>query len=411
MRVLSLGLENFRNYTRLEQEWPDRPVLLCGPNAQGKTSLLEAVYYLATGRSPLTSTDRRLINWTAEKAGLAYARLRAEVARQGRVREINIALSLVQNNSGGSRLQKRIRVDRQVQQRRDLAGCLNVVLFLPQDIDLVAGPPSARRRYLDEALCQVDRDYCAALETYTETLRQRNALLRHLFEEGGDRSQLDPLDERLTASGVVVSQGRRRLIADLSRRASRVHDDLSGGQEWLRLEYRPNFDPARPPALDYQLDLALEEPAGPPEGVGAGDLVRAFRERLLLRRQDEVERGMTLTGPHRDEMRFLVGEVDLGAYGSRGQQRTAVLALKMAQLAWMAETTGESPVLLLDEVAAELDRRRREFLLAQVGKVEQALLTATDPDMFPSAFREQAALLWVEGGVVRPWEVKSCKSS
>lgn len=403
MRIRSLSLENFRNYARLEYEWPDRPVLICGANAQGKTSLLEAIYYLATGRSPLTSTDRHLINWTAQREGLPYVYLRAEVEHQDRVREVSLALSLEPDAGGRLRLHKRVRVDRQVRRRSELSGCLNVVLFLPQDVDLVAGPPSGRRRYLDETLCQVAPDYCAALEVYTKTLRQRNALLRHLAEEGGDLGQLDPLDERLARSGVVVSQGRRHLIADLSRLAARIHSELTGGQEWLRLSYQPNFDPAYPPALDYQMGLALEEPAGPPTGIGPEDLVAAFRQRLHRRRQDELERGMTLTGPHRDEMRFFTGDVDLGVYGSRGQQRTAVLALKMAQLAWMRQITGESPVLLLDEVLAELDWGRRKFLLAQVNGVEQAFLTATDPEMFGAAFRKRAMLLWVEGGIIQTY--------
>ncbi len=403
MRIRSLSLENFRNYVRLEQEWPEQPVLLCGANAQGKTSLLEAIYYLATSRSPLTATDRQLINWTAEREGLAYAHLQAEVVQRDRVREVAIALSLARATNGAERLQKRIRIDRQVRHRQDLVGCLNVVLFLPQDVELVAGPPAGRRRYLDETLCQVDPDYCTALERYEETLRQRNALLRHLAEEGGDPDQLDPLDGRLAATGVVVSQGRRRLIAELSRHASRLHADLTGGEEWLRLLYQPNFDPARPPLLKYQMGLTLEEPSAPPEGIGVEELVAAFRERLRQRRREEIERGMTLTGPHRDEMRFLVGRTDLGTFGSRGQQRTAVLALKMAQVAWMRETTGEAPVLLLDEVMAELDRRRRSFLLAQVDGVEQALLTATDPEMFSPAFRQRAALLWVEGGIIQPY--------
>jgi len=401
MRVRSLSLENFRNYARLEQDLPQQPVLLCGTNAQGKTSLLEAIYYLATGRSPLTSVDRQLINWTAEREGMGYAHLRAEVAQQDRLLEIAIALSLTKT-AGGQRLQKRIRVDRQARRRRDLAGCLNVVLFLPQDVELVSGSPSGRRRYLDETLCQVDSDYAAALDTYMKTLRERNALLRHLSEEGGDPSQLDPLDAQLAGSGVVVSNGRRCLIADLSRHASTIHGDLTGGREWLQLLYQPNFDPARPPALDYQMALTLEEPAGPPAGVSAEDLRVAFLERLRQRRRDEMARGMTLTGPHRDDMGFLVADVDLGVYGSRGQQRTAVLALKMAQLRWMTDRTGEAPVLLLDEVLAELDRKRRDFLLAQVDGVEQALLTATDLEMFTPAFRQRAALLWVERGIIRP---------
>ncbi len=152
------------------------------------------------------------------------------------------------------------------------------------------------------------------------------------------------------------------------------------------------------------MGLSSAEGAGPLEKVSNGELEESFRRLLHKRRREEIERGMTLTGPHRDEMRFLVGkEVDLGVYGSRGQQRTAVLSLKMGQLAWMEEVTGESPILLLDEVMSELDRRRREFLLAQVDGVEQALLTTTDPEMFAPAFRQRAALLHVEGGVIRPY--------
>jgi DNA replication and repair protein RecF len=404
MHVRALSLENFRNYARLEQDWPPGPIVLCGANAQGKTSLLEAISYLTTGRSPLTHVDRHLINWTADRQGLGYARLRAEVVSQDRVREIAIALAKTETRNGTIRLQKKIRIDRRARRQRDLTGHLNAVLFLPQDIDLVAGSPSGRRRYLDDALAQVDPHYSKALSVYQRTLSRRNALLRHLAEEGGDEAQLDPLDERLARSGVIVCQGRRRLIANLSRRATALHQRLTAGQEWLRLDYVPNFDPARPPALNYQMGLSLSEPAGPPAGVDADDLLEAFRAELRRRRRDELTRGMTLTGPHRDEMRFVTNEIDLGTFGSRGQQRTAVLALKMAQLAWMIDETGESPVLLLDEVLAELDPERRGFLLAQVDQVEQALLTATDPEMFRPDFLDRALLLRVEGGIVHPYK-------
>jgi DNA replication and repair protein RecF len=406
MRIRSLSLENFRNYARLEQDWPAGPILICGSNAQGKTSLLEAIYYLATARSPITHVDRHLINWTAEKQGLGYARLRTDVVYRDRVREISIALAKTPTNGGRVRLQKKIRVDRQTRRRRDLTGCLNVVLFLPQDMDLVAGSPSGRRRYLDDTLGQVDADYSSALDTYGSTLRERNALLRHLTEEGGDPRQLEPLDEQLARTGVTVSQGRRRLIAALSRRAGQIHHDLTGGREWLRLEYEPNFDPARPPALDYQMDLTLEEPSEPPDGVGTEDLVAAFRARLDQRRREEMARGMTVTGPHRDDMQFLANDVDLGTFGSRGQQRTAVLALKMAQLRWMKEVTREAPILLLDEVLAELDTQRRDLLLEQVEGVEQAFLTATDPEMFTPSFLEEALLLRVKNGILGPYEVE-----
>jgi len=408
MHIRYLSLTNFRNYARLELTLPERPLLLHGANAQGKTSLLEAVYLLATGSSPLTPLDRQLIKWEAEAEGLPYARVWAEVVRRDRIQEVEVVLEKKSLANGTTRLQKTIRVDRARKRRADLTGRLNVVLFMPQDVELVAGPPAGRRRYLDDTLCQVDRAYCAALERYNEALRQRNVTLRHLRDEGGDPAQLAPFEEVLAREGVIVANGRRELVAALSQRADRIHQRLTGGAEWLRLEYRPNFDPTAPPALKYQMGLGLRSYEGPPPGVGAEGLVAAFRQALLARRADAIARGMTLTGPHRDEMRLVTGspaqgthEVDMGIYGSRGQQRTVVLALKLAELEWMRERTGEAPVLLLDEVLAELDVARRRYLLAQVDSVEQAMLTTTDPGMFSAEFRRRVVSWEVRGGIVR----------
>ena len=408
MHIRYLSLTNFRNYARLELALPDRPLLLYGANAQGKTSLLEAVYLLATGSSPLTPLDRQLIKWEAEAEGLPYARVWSELVRGDRIQEVEIILEKRTLANGTARLQKTIRVDRARKHRADLAGRLNVVLFMPQDVELVAGPPVGRRRYLDETLCQVDGAYATALERYNEALRQRNAALRHLRDDGGDPAQLAPFEAVLAREGVIVANGRRELVAALSHRADSIHQQLTGGAEWLRLAYQPNFDPAAPPEAKYQMGLGLQPYAGPPPEVGAEGLVEAFRQALLARRVDDIARGTTLTGPHRDEMRFVAGnpaqgthEVDLGTYGSRGQQRTAVLSLKLAQLAWMRERTGEMPVLLLDEVLAELDAARRRYLLARVDSVEQALLTATDLEMFNAGFRERAALWEVRGGILK----------
>ena len=413
MHIRYLSLTNFRNYARLELTLPERPLLLYGANAQGKTSLLEAVYLLATASSPLTSLDRQLVRWEAEVEGLPYARVWAEVVGGSRIQELEIILEKKSAANGTMRMQKTIRVDRARKRRADLAGRLNVVLFMPQDVELVSGSPSGRRRYMDSTLCQVDGEYCTALEHYSEALRQRNAALRHLRDEGGDPGQLAPFEEMMANQGVIVANGRRELLAALSQRADRVHQQLTGGAEWLRLEYQPNFDPAAPPEAKYQMGLGLHY-NGPPPEVGAEGLVDAFRQALLARRTDEIIRGMTLTGPHRDEMRFVAGrpaqgthEVDLGTYGSRGQQRTAVLSLKLAELEWMQERTGESPVLLLDEVLAELDAKRKGYLLAQVDAVEQGLLTATDIEMFSTDFRERAVLWAVEGGVVTENEPSS----
>ncbi len=407
MHIRYLSLTNFRNYARLELALPEQPLLLYGANAQGKTSVLEAIYLLATGASPLTALDRQLIKWEAEAEGLPYARVWSEIVRRNRTQELEVILEKKTLVNGTARLQKTIRVDRVRKRRADLSGRLNVVLFMPQDVELVAGPPAGRRRYLDETLCQVDTAYSEALERYTEALRQRNAALRHLRDEGGDPAQLAPFEDVLAHTGVIVANGRRELLAGLSERGDGIHQQLTGGAEWLRLEYHPNFDPAAPPEARYQMGLGLEPYAGPPPGVGAEGLVEAFRQALVARRADDIARGTTLTGPHRDEMHFIAGsptqgthEVDLGTYGSRGQQRTAVLSLKLAQLEWMRARTGETPVLLLDEVLAELDSARRRYLLAQVNSVEQALLTATDPEMFSTDFRGRAAIWEVQGGLV-----------
>lgn len=407
MRIRYLSLTSFRNYARLELALPDQPLLLYGANAQGKTSLLEAIYLLATGSSPLTSVERQLIKWEAEPKGLPYARAWAEVVHRDRTREIEIVLERRALANGSERLQKTIKVDRARKRRADLAGLLNVVLFMPQDVELVAGPPSGRRRYLDDTLCQVDGAYCAALERYTDSLRQRNAALRHLRDEGGDPEQLAPFEEVLACEGVIIAKRRSELVAALSQHADRIHRDLTGEAEWLRPAYQPNFDPAAPPTLAYQMGLGMQSYEGPPPGIEASGLVAAFRQALLTGRGDEIARGQTLTGPHRDEMRFIAGspaqgthEVDLGTYGSRGQQRTAVLALKLAELEWMKQQRGETPVLLLDEVLAELDAMRRRYLLAQADGVEQSLLTATDIEMFSHEFRERAALWEVRGGMI-----------
>ncbi len=397
MYIQTISLRHFRTYARLELELPPAPVLLLGGNAQGKTSLLEAMAYLATGRSPLTTTERHLVNWGAVEAGTPFAVASAEVVRTDRRERIEIALQRMPTVQGGERLAKKIRLDGRTIRRADLAGHLNVVLFLPEDVALVGGPPAGRRRHLDDLLAQVSADYVRALGRYQTALSRRNALLRHLRDEGGDVGQLLPLEAVLAETGVLISLHRRRLLRRLTRLADRYHQEITGG-EWLRLRYAPNFDPLRPPDLAAQPPLLDEVESEP----GREALVAAYHRRFEEERRREIQRGATLVGPHRDEVRFIAQAVDLGTFGSRGQQRSAVLALRMAELDWLRETTGEAPVLLLDEVLAELDAARRERLLALLGRVEQTILATTDAEMFPAAFRRQALRLRVEGGIVTP---------
>jgi DNA replication and repair protein RecF len=409
--IQHLSLTNFRNYARLELDLPRQPILLHGANAQGKTTLLEAIYYLATGRSPHTHMDRQLISRLVEDDPLAYARLAAEVrapARDaGRAVRLDVTLRPVRLNgyqklkvSGTltERLAKSVRINGVPRRNLDLLGQLNVVLFLPHDVDLVAGAPAGRRRYLDVALCQADADYTRRLARYDKVVTQRNALLKTLQERGrADAGQLEFWDEELVENGAHIVLARATAVKELQQHAEPIHHELSGGLEHLQLIYHPSLEPAEAPSAQLALGLAL-----PPDLTrrDVAALRADFGERLRRLRREELARGMTLIGPHRDELRFVASGADLGVYGSRGQQRTAVLALKLAEVRWMQARTGERPVILLDEVLAELDTARRAQVLAAVSSAEQSLLTSTDPSLFSADFLRQAHMLRVEAGQI-----------
>lgn len=398
MHIRSLSLRQFRAYSRLELDLPASPILLLGANAQGKTSLLEAIAYLAVGRSPLTNTDQHLIHWGAVEAAMPFAHLKTEVVHRNRADLIEIALEQKTLSNGSARLEKQIKLNQHTIRQMDLAGHLNVVVFLPEDVELVSGAPAGRRRFLDDLLSQVYPAYVEALGEYQTALSRRNALLRHLRDFGGDAAQLAPLEETLVQTGVTLSLYRRRVVKALTFYADRLHHDLTGGAAWLQLQYEPNFDPLRPPAVDYQIGLLPETTGESPVDLDA--LHEAYRTMLHSQRRTEIDRGMTLTGPHRDELRFISDGVDMGTFGSRGQQRTVVLALRLAELRWLEQETRESPVLLLDEVLAELDRARRTYLLNLLGNVEQTILCTTDAEMFPESFRQKTLLLEVAEGII-----------
>lgn len=409
MYIQHLSLTNFRNYARLELDLPRRPILLQGANAQGKTSLLEAVYYLATGRSPHTHLDRQLINRLTEGDPLAFARLSAEASattrEAGKPFKIDITLRPVQSNgwhpmkitgAPGERLSKTVRINNAPRRALDLLGHINVVLFLPHDVELVDGPPAGRRRYLDVALCQTDAEYTRTLSAYDKVLTQRNALLKSLQDRRGDPGEeLAFWDEELSNAGARIMLARARTLKELQGFAQPIHRELTGGEEHLQLVYHPSLETSDVP--EKQLNLGFALPADLTR-LNLDGLRAEFAEQLRRLRREEIARGVTLVGPHRDEVRFLATGADLGVYGSRGQQRTAVLALKLAEVRWMHAHTGEMPILLLDEVLAELDVNRRARLLETVGAAEQALLTSTDPALFSPEFLARAKRLKVTAG-------------
>ncbi len=399
MYLRHLSLTNFRTYARLEIDLPAQAILLYGDNAQGKTSLLEAVYVLATARSPHTVSDRQMIHWLAgEETQSPYARLVADVIKADRTQHIEMVLMLEPaNTEDGWRFRKQIKLNGSVVRTSDLVGQIAVVMFLPDDVDIVAGSPGSRRRYIDTAVSQVDAEYAHALDLYADVLSQRNALLKQLSESGGDPDQLIYWDEQLAVSGTLITLRRQTAIAEMESLANDLHRELTRERHTLRLRYQPAFNADQPTTPNYQKQLGLELPTQSPEATF--DQARAsFLKQLLAKRTEEIARGTTLVGPHRDELRFIADEIDLGTFGSRGQQRTAVLALKLAEVAWMKNKIGDWPILLLDEVMAELDAVRRGFLLNQINGAHQSILTSTDPGMFTEEFRSRARVLRVIRG-------------
>lgn len=399
MHLEHLSLTNFRNYARLEVSLPsNRPLVLHGANAQGKTSLLEAVYYVATARSPHSATDRQLIHWRAEDDHIPFARLAADVnGKNNPFNRIEMALVLERGPDGNQRFKKSIRVNGAERRVMDIVGLVVVVLFLPQDLSLIEGAPAERRRFMDDTLSQVDRDYLQALNVYEKILPQRNALLKRIAEKHASPAELGYWDEQLVTAGSVLIAGRQRFLRELEVEAQSAHMDLTGRKEVLSLSYQPSFTPTVESSgqLSFNsLGLDLHRELTPDQ------IAPQFADQLQTELNESIDRGVTLCGPHRDELRLMINSRDAGLYGSRGQARTAVMALKLAELAWMRERIGEWPILLLDEVIAELDASRREYLLERIDGATQTILTTTEMDIFPRPFIERATVWQVNDGQI-----------
>lgn len=401
MYLKHLSLTNFRAFGRLDMEMPRRILLLVGDNAQGKTTLLEAVYYLATFTSCHASSDRQLINFATTDEPLAVARLVAAIQRGDEEHRIEARLIREAANGSGTRQRKEILIDGVKRSMQEALGWFNAVIFLPQMTSIIEGGPEERRRYLNLALAQVIPGYARALTDYTQALTQRNALLKQLSERGGDAGQLAYWDTLLAARGSFLIHSRTLAVTELEQHVLRYHDLLTGGTEVVRLQYRPAYDPLSP--ANGQTVLPVEVGANR-SGFTLEQIQEGFTRRLQTVRREEIARGITTIGPHRDELRFLGNGIDLGDYGSRGQVRSSLLALKLAEVDWMREKTGHWPVLLLDETLAELDTGRRSQLLTALQESEQALLTTTDLKLFDSDFVQRSTVWQVQAGFIAKQE-------
>ncbi len=397
MHLKHLSLTNFRSLTRLDVELPRRVAVLVGSNAQGKTSVLEAIYFLAAFTSFQTHIDRQIVNFHEAKNPLAVARLVADYQRGKIKHRLEVRLILEPSGVNGQRLRKEILLDGAKRQVNDVIGHFNAVIFVPQMSQIIEGGPDERRRYLNLALAQAVHSYARVLGEYNQALTQRNALLKTLNERGGDGSQLQVWDEALAKFGAQIILWRIEAIQQIERLAARVHHELTRGAEILRLAYEPAYDPLPKPngQLGLKIDTHIDR-----SSIQLDEIQSGFIERLQAIRSEEIARGVTTIGPHRDDLRFVINKADVGDYGSRGQMRTTLLALKLAEVEWMKERTGEWPVILLDEVMAELDGHRRADLLKYIDKDQQVLFTTTDLDLFAPEFVDQADIWDVQAGVI-----------
>lgn len=395
MHLTRLTLTNFRNYAHLELELSPGLTLIQGNNACGKTNLLEAIFYLATAHSPHAGVERELMRWGASEEPIPFAHVEAEIIKRNDVRT-TLEIVLVQGGGENAeakkpngRVSKRIKVNGVAKRALDLLGQLNVVLFLPEDLDLVFGSPGDRRRYLDTTLSQIDSRYGRALSKYNQVVEQRNSLLRESRERSLDPTELAVWDETLVAEGSYLIERRARTIDRYDQFVATIHPRLTDQHERLQLLYQPN--------------VALEgaEPT-------ATEITALFKNQLAKMRPRELGAALTLVGPHRDDLRFVVhrdgsdeNAMDAITYASRGQGRTIALSLKLAEVELMRAETGEDPVLLLDDVMSELDVERRAALSQTVMDSPQAIITATDLADFSEELLSRARVLSVCEGAIQ----------
>jgi len=396
MQIEALSLSNFRIFTRLEMDFPDRLTLLVGNNAQGKTSVLEAVHFLSILTSPLASNDRELINLRTVQDELPVARLIGKVRKQEKTHTIEVRLILNTIQNGSQRLRKEVLIDGVKKRLFDAVGFFNSVLFLPQMTRILEDGPDERRKYLDQLLSQAYPGYVRALSDYQQALARRNALLKLLFDRNGDPAQLDYWDEVITSNGALIIEARLKSTREFEEYFGQQYRRLTGGKEEIRMDYQPSYNGIRVKNGQAELGITAQQP----EPIGYEEIKDHFAKRLRALQKEEIRRGVTTIGPHRDEVRFYSNDIDLAVYGSRGQIRTAVMAMKIAETQWLLEKTGELPVLLLDETLAELDEQRREDLLGSLGLEEQAILTTTDLGLFSEDFAHTCRIWQVSAGQV-----------
>ena len=390
-RLSRLSLVNYRNFREVDFAPPAGVSVFHGGNAQGKTSLLEAAYTLAVGRSFRTERERQVLNFDAARDGAA-AYITGTACVDGQSLMVVIGYQPTAREAGADGggdangpepatlppVSKQIRVNRQPATAAGLVGRIAASLFSVDDLDLVLGSPAHRRRYLDVLISQADRSYLQALQRFQAALRNRNGLLRRRREGHVDPEELEYWDEQLVRWGAAVTFGRSEALARLAVFARRQHGELGEPGQDLALEYLPSV----PPGDDVE------------------DTASAFQRELQRGSAREQATAITAVGPHRDNFAMSVNGRDAAAFASRGEARTIALALRLAEAEYLAEMRGDDPIILLDDVFSEMDDGRRERVLQKVARYRQTLITTTDVGPVRAALGDSAAYFRVvDGGV------------
>jgi len=366
--IEEIELTNYRNYEKTSIEFEDKVNVILGENAQGKTNVMESIYVLAMAKSHRTSNDKDLIRWEGE-----YAKI------EGRVQKRNgpLSLQLVISKKG-----KKAKSNHLEQQKlSQYVGNMNVVMFAPEDLNLVKGSPQVRRRFIDMEIGQVSAVYLHDLSQYQKILQQRNHYLKQLqTKKQHDQTMLDVLTSQLIQSGAKIVKKRFEFLALLQKWAEPIHHGISRGLETLRIEYKPSIEVLETADLSKMVDV--------------------YDEKFAKIREREVERGVTLAGPHRDDLTFFVNGKDVQTFGSQGQQRTTALSLKLAEIELIHSEIGEYPILLLDDVLSELDDFRQSHLLNTIQGKVQTFVTTTSVEGINHETLMQAATYTVSAGSI-----------
>ena len=339
MIIESIELKNYRNYEKLHMDFSSGTNILYGDNAQGKTNVLEAVYVCSTTKSHRGSKDKEMVRFDEDEAHIKLNVRKSNVPYR-------IDMHLKKNKPKGIAINKI-----PIKKASELFGIVNVVFFSPEDLNIIKNGPSERRRFLDLELCQLDKLYVHSLVQYNRVLLQRNKLLKELNFRPEYKETLEIWDAQLLMYGKEIIRCREDFVGKLNGMVRKTHNQISGGREALVLAYEPNVS------------------------------VSQFAEKLCFNREMDIRLGTTTTGPHRDDISFLVDGIDIRKFGSQGQQRTAALSLKLSEIELVKQLVRDYPVLLLDDVLSELDGGRQEQLLAGIKDI-QTMITCTGVEDF-----------------------------